>query len=148
MTNEINKHKVQQIFINLPVADLEKSMNFYTAMGFTINPLFTGNNQICMACSEEILVMLQSKEFFNAGSAKQIADSKKAISASFTLPVVSINRMNEVADKAVSAGGKETLPLIDKGFMQVRTIEDIDGHTWGIIYLDLEKFNETKAKRN
>ena len=136
---------MKQIFINLPVADLKKSKEFYTKLGFTSYPLFTGNNQICMAWSEEILVMLQSKEFFNVGSAKQIADSKKVISASFTLPVENIEKLNGIVKNGLKAGGSEVRPMIDEGFMQIRTIEDLDGHLWGIIHLDIDKFKELKS---
>lgn len=93
-----------------------------------------------MAWSEEILVMLQSKKFFNVGSAKQIADSKKVISASFTLPVEDIKKLNEIVKNGVKAGGSEARPMIDEGFMQIRTIEDLDGHLWGIIHLEIDKF--------
>ena len=136
---------MKQIFINLPVADLKKSEEFYTILGFPSYPLFTGNNQICMAWSKEILVMLQSKEFFNVGSAKQIADSKNVISASFTLPVENLEKLNEIVENGLKAGGREALPLLDEGFMQVRTIEDLDGHLWGIIHLDIDKFKELKS---
>ena len=136
---------MKQIFINLPVADLKKSEEFYTILGFTSYPLFTGNNQICMAWSKEILVMLQSKEFFNVGSAKQIADSKNVISASFALPVENLEKLNEIVENGLKAGGREALPLLDEGFMQVRTIEDLDGHLWGIIHLDIDKFKELKS---
>lgn len=138
---------MKKIFINLPVEDLDKSMRFYTQMGFTNYALFTGENQKCMLWSEHIYVMLQSKEFFNAHNKKQLVDSKNNIASSFTLPVESLHRLHEIIKNGIEAGGTESTPLIDEGFMQVRTIEDLDGHTWGIIYLDKNKFMEFKASR-
>lgn len=135
---------MKQIFINLPVVDLEKSKEFYAHLGFTNYPIFTAKNQVCMMWSETILVMLQSKAFFNLGNKKQLADVSKSISATFTLPVESITRMNEIVDTALNYGSREILPLIDEGFMQVRTIEDLDGHIWAFIYLDMDKFKEIK----
>ncbi|HMO63211.1 MAG TPA: glyoxalase/bleomycin resistance/extradiol dioxygenase family protein [Ferruginibacter sp.] len=137
---------MKQIFINLPVKDLDKSKEFYTALGFQNYPLFTGNHQICMSWSEDILVMLQSKDFFNAGSNKQVANTEKEITASFTLPVESVSKVNAIMSKGLNAGGKERHAMIDEGFMQVRTIEDIDGHSWAFIYLDINKFKQVKYK--
>jgi predicted lactoylglutathione lyase len=135
---------MKQIFINLPVADLEKSKAFYAELGFTNYPLFTGENQVCMAWSDTILVMLQSKSFFNAGSEKQITNPAKEISATFTLPVESLEKVNEIISKGLKAGGREAIAMIDEGFMQVRTLEDIDGHTWAFMYLDMDKFKQLK----
>ena len=133
---------MKQIFINLPVADVEKSMNFYAQLGFTKYPLFTFDDQKCMAWGEYILVMLQSQEFVNSGNKKPLPDTKNYLTSSFTLPVESLERVNEIVEKGLQAGGIEQTPMLDEGFMQVRTIEDLDGHIWGIIYLDMDKFKE------
>jgi len=137
---------VKQIFINLSVNDLEKSAQLYTALDFTINSLFTFHDQICMVWSEHIFVMLQSNFFFNTGTNTGVRDINNYSAPSFTLPVESVERMNEIVQKGLNAGGKETTPLIDEGFMQVRTIEDFDGHKWGLIYLDVEDFRNKKNK--
>ena len=138
---------MKKIFINLPVEDLDKSMRFYAQMGFINYALFTGENQKCMLWSDHIYVMLQSKEFFNTHNKKQLVDSKNNIASSFTLPVESLDRLHEIIENGIEAGGTESTPMIDEGFMQVRTIEDLDGHTWGIIYLDEKKFMEFKASK-
>lgn len=135
---------MKQIFINLPVEDLEKSMSFYTQLGFTNDPLFTGENQKCMVWSESIYVMLQSKKFFNTYNKNPFPDTKTSLAASFTLPVESLDRVNEIIENGLKAGGIEPVPMRDEGFMQIRTIEDLDGHTWGIIYLDMNKVKELK----
>ena len=136
----------RQVFINLPVENLDKSMKFYAQLGFTVNPLFTFHDQKCMVWSDHIYVMLQSKVFFNSGKQKGLSDTKNYLSSSFTLPVESVEQMNEIVDNGLKAGGKEPTPPIDEGFMQVRTIEDFDGHNWGIIYLDIEEFKNRKNK--
>ena len=136
---------MKQIFINLPVEDLEKSMNFYTQLGFTNYLLFTGDNQKCMAWGEKIYLMLQSKEFFSSGNKKPLAETKNNIAASFTLPVESLDRVNEIIESGLKAGGSEPMDMLDEGFMQVRSIEDLDGHIWGVIYLDMDKFKEIKS---
>lgn len=137
---------MKQIFINLPVQDLEKSMTFYSKLGFVNYPLFTFDDQKCMSWGEQILVMLHSKDFFNSGDTKEIVDTKKYLTPSFTLPVESIEIMNEIIENGLKAGGSEPKPLADEVFMQVRTIEDLDGHNWGVICLDIEKFKQMRKR--
>lgn len=115
-------------------------MDFYSKLGFAVNPLFTFDDQKCMVWSDEIYVMLQTLEKFKSGNNKNIADPKDHIIATFTLPVESLNRLNEIIENGLMAGGTEPTQTIDEGFMQVRTIEDLDGHCWGILFLDIDKF--------
>ncbi|MBS1669742.1 MAG: glyoxalase/bleomycin resistance/extradiol dioxygenase family protein [Bacteroidetes bacterium] len=138
---------MKQIFINLPVKNPEASMDFYAQLGFTNYPLFTDENQKCMVWSEQIYVMLQSRAIFSSYNKKPIPDIKNNIAATFTLPVESLDMVNEIIENGLKAGGKEPTPMLDEGFMQIREIEDLDGHTWSVIYLDLDKFKEIKAKQ-
>ena len=137
---------MKQIFINLPVKDVEASMNFYSQLGFTVNPLFTFDDQKCMVWTDQIYVMLQTLEMSKTGEKKNIADPKTNRIATFTLPVESLDKVNEIMKKGLKAGGTEPTELIDEGFMQIRNIEDLDGHNWGIIFLDIEKFKEMTGK--
>jgi uncharacterized protein len=137
---------MRQIFINLPVKDVEASMNFYTQLGFTVNPLFTFDDQKCMVWSDQIYVMLQTLEMFKSGNKKNIADPKENTTATFTLPVESLDRLNEIIKNGLKAGGTEPTQTIDEGFMQVRNIEDLDGHNWGVIFLDIDKFKNMRGK--
>ena len=121
-------------------------MEFYQQLGFTVNPLFTFDDQKCMVWSDQIFVMLQTLEMFKSGNKKEIADPRKNRIATFTLPVDSLDIMNELMGKGLKAGGTESIPMIDEGFMQVRNIEDLDGHNWGIIYLDIDKFKQMTGK--
>jgi uncharacterized protein len=128
---------MKQIFINLPVRDLLASMNFYTQLGFVPNSIFSFDDQKCMTWSDQILVMLQTYEMFQTGNGKPIPNPKEHTNCSFTLPVESVEQMNKMVEAALQAGGLEILPKIEETFMQVRTISDLDGHVWGIIYLDM-----------
>ncbi len=138
---------MKQIFINLPVKDVEASMNFYLQLGFTVNPLFTFDDQKCMVWSDQIYLMLQTYDMFRSGNKKNLPDAKKNTIASFTLPVESLDKVNEMIEKGLQAGGTESTPLIDEGFMQVRNMEDLDGHNWGIIYLNIAKFKDMTGKQ-
>ena len=137
---------MKQIFINLPVKDVETSMAFYTQLGFKVNPLFTFDDQKCMVWSEQIYVMLQTLKMFESGNKKNLTDPKKNTIATFTLPVESLDKVNEIVENGLKAGGIEPTLMIDEGFMQVKNIEDLDGHIWGIIYLDIDKFKEMTGR--
>jgi uncharacterized protein len=130
----------KKIFINLPVADLQKAMNFYTAIGFTNNPQFTDNTSACMVLSDEIYVMLLTHPKFKTFTEKEIADSFKTASVINSLSVDSNEEVNAMAEKAVNAGGNESSEPKDYGFMQQRSFEDLDGHLWEVFYMDMAKF--------
>jgi len=135
---------MKQIFINIPVSDLEKSMQFYLALGFTINPLFTDIDQKCMIWSDYIYVMLQSRQFSYSYLEKQIIDARKYQIPSFTLPVESIEKVNEITENGIKAGALEPVPTIREDFMYLRSIEDLDGYMWGIMFLDVDRFVSIK----
>jgi uncharacterized protein len=138
---------MKQLFINLPVKNVEASMHFYTQLGFTVNPLFTFDNQKCMVWSDQIYLMLQSYEMFQSGgNTKTLADPKKNTITTFTLPVKSVDQLNAMLEKGLQAGGTEATPLLDEGFMIVRNLEDLDGHHWGIICLDMDQFKAMTGK--
>lgn len=128
-----------QVFINLAVKDLNKSMGFYSKMGFALNPQFSDDTAKCMVWSETIFVMLLTHEKFKSFTAKPIADTKNNIAGLFALSAESFDKVNEIADNALKAGGIEPTPLQDHGFMQLRTIEDFDGHSWEIFFMDVNK---------
>jgi predicted lactoylglutathione lyase len=130
----------KQIFINLAVKDLQKSMDFYTALGFTNNPQFSDNSGKCMVWSENIFVMIMTYEKFASFATKPIADTKSNVAALFSLSVDSIDEVNSILTKGLNAGGTEPSEMKDYGFMQQRTIEDFDGHTWEIFYMDITNF--------
>ncbi|SEH97489.1 hypothetical protein SAMN02927937_02489 [Paenimyroides aquimaris] len=127
----------KQVFINLAVKDLQKSMDFYTALGFTNNPQFSDDTAKCMVWNESIFVMILTHEKFSSFTTKPIADTKSNIAALFSLSFNSLDEVNNVMTKGLNAGGTEPTPMKDYGFMQQRTIEDFDGHTWELFYMDM-----------
>ena len=129
-----------QVFINLVVKDLSKSMALYSKMGFTNNPQFSDDTAKCMVWSEHIFVMIMTAEKFKTFATKPLADTKNSLAALFSLSVESLDKVNEIAKNALSAGGIEPSEMKDYGFMQQRSIEDFDGHTWEIFYMGISKF--------
>jgi uncharacterized protein len=132
----------KKIFINLPVADLQKAMSFYTTIGFTNNPQFTDETAACMVLTEEIYVMLLTHTKFNEFTNKGIADTSKTASVINSLSVDHSTEVNAMVGKAIEAGGIEPVEAKDYGFMQQRSFEDLDGHLWEVGYMDMTKFPE------
>lgn len=130
----------KQIFINLAVKNLQKSMDFYTALGFTNNPQFSDETAKCMVWSENIFVMIMTHEKFASFATKPIADTKSNLAGLFSLSVENVDEINKIVTNGLNAGGTEPCEMKDYGFMQQRSIEDFDGHTWEIFYMDMSKF--------
>lgn len=130
----------KKIFINLPVSDVQKAMAFYTAIGFVNNPQFTDETAACMVVSDEIYVMLLINSRFKEFTKKEIGNNHLTASVINSLSVDSLEEVNSIADKALKAGGKESNEPIDYGYMQHRSFEDLDGHLWEIVYMDMSKF--------
>jgi predicted lactoylglutathione lyase len=128
-----------QVFINLVVEGIDKSMELYTQMGFGNNPQFSDDNSKCMIWNESIYVMIMTSEKFKSFTSKPLADTKNSIAGIFSISVDSLERVNEIADKAIAAGAIEPTEMKDYGFMQLRSIEDFDGHTWEFFHMDMSK---------
>ncbi|MBD7982262.1 MULTISPECIES: VOC family protein [Oerskovia] len=125
-----------QIFVNLPVSDLEKSKAFYTQLGFSINEQFTDENASCVVISDTIYVMLLTHEFFRRFTPKSIVDAQGATEAINAISAESRTGVDDLADRALAAGGAQTNPPQDEGFMYSRSFSDLDGHLWEVMYMD------------
>jgi len=130
---------MKQVFINLAVTDIDRSMQFYTQLGFTNNPQFSDDQSKCMVWSDAIFVMIMTHEKFKTFTKKPIADTKSNIAGLFALSVESLDQVNQIVENGVKAGGTEPMPMTDYGFMQLRKIEDYDGHTWEIFFMDMSR---------
>lgn len=129
-----------QIFINLPVKDLKKSMAFYEAIGFKNNPQFTDETAACMVISDTIFIMILTYDKFKQFTSKDIIDAKKTAGVLNSISLASTDELNSFIEKAVKAGGREHRDPQDYGFMQLRCFEDLDGHNWEAFYMDVSKF--------
>ena len=126
-----------KIFVNLPVKDLQKSIAFFTKLGYTFNQQFTDENATCMIIAEDIYAMLLVHPFFKTFTKKEICDTTKNIEAIIALSADNREAVDELVDKALAAGAVEPKPINDQGFMYTRSFEDPDGHLWEIFYMDL-----------
>lgn len=125
-----------KIYINLPVKDLKRSMDFFSKLGYTYNLQFTDENAACMVISEEISVMLLVKDFFRNFIKKEIADTTKTAEAILSLTMESRADVDKMLEKALAAGATETLTM-DEGWMYQHGFADLDGHLWEIGYMDM-----------
>jgi predicted lactoylglutathione lyase len=125
-----------QIFLNLPVKNLDASVAFFTKMGYTFNAQFTNADATCMIVNEHIYVMLLVKPFFKTFVTKKIADAHKTVQMLVGLSFDSKDDVNKMVDAAIAAGAVEARDPLDHGFMYTRAFNDLDGHIWEMFWMD------------
>lgn len=125
------------IFVNVPVRDLAASMAYYKALGFEHNPQFTDETAACIVISDTIYVMVLTHAKFREFSPLPIPDAKKEVQALYALSRDSREAVERIAEAGLAAGGSETRPAQDLGFMYSRAIADIDGHVWEYLWMDM-----------
>jgi predicted lactoylglutathione lyase len=124
------------LFVNLPVADLERSKAFFTKLGFSYNPLFSDETAACMPVGEDAFVMLLSRERFEEFSKLPIADPRTHALALYCFSVSSREEVDAISAAALAAGGTEAEDAEDHGFMYARSFFDLDGHGWQVMWMD------------
>ena len=127
-----------QIFVNLPVRDLPRSVEFFTRLGYTFEPKFTDENATCMIVSEHIFVMLLVEKFFQTFTPKPISDARTSTEVLIALSADSREHIDALVAKALAAGGKTPMEARDYGFMYQHGFEDLDGHLWELVYMQGE----------
>jgi len=132
-----------KIFVNLPVKDLGKSIAFFTKLGFSFNPQFTDETATCMIVSEDASVMLLTHAKFKGFSPNPICDAKKATEVLVCLSRDSRAAVDEMVKKAVAAGGAIYSKPQDYGFMYGHGFQDLDGHVWELMWMDVSKAPKT-----
>jgi predicted lactoylglutathione lyase len=125
-----------QIFVNLPVKDLSRTVEFFKKLGFAFNPQFTDENATCMIINDNIFVMLLVEKFFKTFTKKEICDTTKDTEVIIALSTESREKVDEMMQHVFEAGGKESREPQDHGWMYGRSFQDINGHLWEIIYMN------------
>ncbi|MFJ7726170.1 VOC family protein [Neobacillus sp. NPDC097160] len=132
----------KNIFINLPVKDLNKSTNFFRELGFEFNPQFSDDTTASMIISDNIFALIMVEERFKEFTKKEIANTTTSAEAIFCLSAESRNQVDELVNKALASGGKSSNDPQDHGFMYVWGFQDIDGHLWEVAYMDESAINQ------
>jgi predicted lactoylglutathione lyase len=125
----------RQIFVNLPIADMQRSKAFFTALGFSFNPQFTNEQGACMVIADDIYAMLLVKPFFQTFIDTDIADATRTTEVLTCLSCASREEVDELVRKAVAAGGKAHRQPQDHGFMYGHGFVDPDGHVWELVHM-------------
>ena len=124
------------MFVNLPVRDLKRSVEFFTRLGFTFNPRFTDEQATCMIVSEEAFVMLLVRERFREFTKKQLCDTSTHTEGLVALSCGSRAEVDGMVKTAIAAGGTHAVDPIDHGFMYGWSFYDLDGHHWEVFWMD------------
>ncbi|MFF3486410.1 VOC family protein [Streptomyces sp. NPDC002701] len=126
----------QMIFVNLAVNDVDASKKFFTEIGYTINATFSDEHCASVVISDTIVAMLLDKQRYADFTKKEIADSTRTSEVLLCLSAESREKVDELVDKAIAAGGSASGETQDHGFMYGRAFDDPDGHTWEIMWMD------------
>ena len=126
----------KQIFVNLAVKDLERSVSFFSKLGFSFDPKFTDKNATCMIVGDDIFVMLLVERFFKTFTTKGLCDATKSTEVLVGLSCDSRSQVDELVAKALSAGATAPREPQDHGFMYGHGFDDLDGHIWELFYME------------
>lgn len=133
-----------KIFVNLPVKDLNRSVDFFTRIGYAFNPQFTNEDATCMIIEDPaIYVMLLTEPFFSGFTKEAICDAHKFTETIICLSCNSREEVDEIVSKAVAAGATTPNPKQDHGFMYAHGYKDLDGHLWELTYMDMDAVPQT-----
>ena len=128
-----------KIFINLPVKDLNRSISFFTELGFSFNPKFTNEKGTCLIIGENINAMLLVEEFYATFTNKEICNAETTSEVLIAVSLETREKVDEIMEKAIRSGVNEYVETKDYGWMYQRTFLDIDGHHWEVFYMDESK---------
>jgi predicted lactoylglutathione lyase len=126
----------RKLFVNIPVNDLQRSIRFFEALGFTFNTQFTDATATCMLVGADAYFMLLTKEKFAGFSKRPTADPRTATGAMYAVSVDSRAEVDELVKKAVAEGGSYAVDSQDHGFMYGWSFYDLDGHHWEVFWMD------------
>jgi predicted lactoylglutathione lyase len=124
-----------QIFVNLPVKDLKRSVDFFTRLGYTFNPQFTDDNATCMILGDNLFVMLLVEKFFRSFTSKGITDTSQTTEVLTCVSCDSRQQVDDLVARARAAGASVPRQVQDHGFMYSHGYEDLDGHTWELVHM-------------
>jgi predicted lactoylglutathione lyase len=126
----------RKLFVNLPVRDLKRSIDFFSGLGFTFDPRFTDETGTCMVLSEDAYVMLLEQSRFRDFTKQQICDTRTHTEGLFALSCASRAEVDALLKDALAAGARPAMPTQDHGFMYSESFYDLDGHHWELFWMD------------
>jgi predicted lactoylglutathione lyase len=127
----------RMIFVNLPVENVKRATRFYEALGLALNPDFSDETASCIVVSEHIFIMLLNHEKFRSFINTEIADARRTTEVLNCLSATSRAEVDDWKAKALAAGGSEWKPNLEMGSMYGVSFQDLDGHVWEVMYMDM-----------
>jgi predicted lactoylglutathione lyase/uncharacterized protein YndB with AHSA1/START domain len=125
-----------QLFVNLPIKDLKKSMDFFSGLGFSFNMQYTNELAACMIINQQAFAMLLTENFFKGFIKNPISDAHSQTEVLNALSYGSREAVNELMTKALAMGAAEARDTDDQRFMYSRSFHDLDGHIWELFWMD------------
>jgi len=125
-----------KVFINLPVKDLDKSVSFFSNLGYYFNPQYTDENAACMSISDSVFAMLMTKNYFKTFTKKQVSDAKTFTEVLIAVDTNSREEVQQIVAKASALGASIYNEPQDHGWMYQHCFADLDGHQWEFMYMD------------
>jgi uncharacterized protein len=135
----------KQIFVNLAVKDVQRSINFFESLGYEFNPQFTNDQAAALILGENLFAMLLDEKFFTTFTPKILIDAKTHIETLVALPLDSREAVEALIAKAKRAGATTPTEPKDHGFMYQHAYTDLDGHVWEVFYMDMTQFPGANA---
>lgn len=129
-------YQAKQIYINLPVKDLKKSIAFFKKVGFEFNDMFTNDESAALIIGDNIFAMLSTEEKYKTFTPKAIADTAATTEVILAITADSKEQVDEIVNRALEAGGSKFTDSVDHGFMYYGSFQDVDGHAWEVLYMD------------
>ena len=126
----------RKLFVNLAVEDLDRSVEFFTKLGFSFDPRFTDEHATCMLIGEDAYAMLLTKRRFADFTTKEIGDSHSLTEAILAVTAESREEVDQLTETALEAGATPAAEPMDHGFMYGRSFQDPDGHHWEVFWMD------------
>lgn len=126
----------RKLFVNIPVRELKRSVEFFTKLGFTFNPEYTDDKATCMIVSDDAFFMLLVDDRFKDFTTKQICDTGTHQEALFALSTGSRAEVDRIVQTVIEGGGREAGEAKDHGFMYYRAFYDLDGHHWEVLFME------------
>lgn len=128
------------LFVNLPIASVETTRSFFSGLGFSFNPMFSGADTLCMELSPMASVMFLEKQRFTDFTPRPVADAHKSSEVLLCISRQSREEVDSLTEKALSLGATEVRDAQDHGFMYGRSVSDPDGHIWELMWMDISQF--------
>lgn len=125
-----------KLFVNLAVKDLDKSIEFFTKLGFSFDPQFSDEKGASMIVGDDAYVMLLTEPFFKGFTKKELVDPESATEAILALSADSRQAVDAMVNTALEAGGFVSNEATDQGFMYAWSFQDLDHHLWEVVYMD------------